>query len=108
MDNFKAVYKILRYLERLMDCEDFDRAGFTGERFGVSQERWLRLLGMLADAGYIEGVSVQRAADGHVMVSVGHVSVTLKGLEYLQENTLMRKAANAAKGIVDVVNAIKP
>ncbi|MEG1298317.1 MAG: YjcQ family protein [Anaerovoracaceae bacterium] len=30
--------------------------------------------------------------------------MTLKGLEYLEQNSLMKKAANMAKGIVDVIS----
>lgn len=29
--------------------------------------------------------------------------ITLKGLEYLQENTLMRKIYNAARGVKEIV-----
>lgn len=29
--------------------------------------------------------------------------ITLKGLEYLQENSMMKKIADAAKGIVNIV-----
>jgi hypothetical protein len=108
MNDFKTIYKILRYFQGLMDCEEFDRNQFTAERFGVSRERWLALLEMIADEGFIKGISIQRAADGHVMISFSHVSLTLAGLTYLQENSTMRKMANAAKGVVDVINVIKP
>ncbi|MEG0830613.1 MAG: YjcQ family protein [Anaerovoracaceae bacterium] len=30
--------------------------------------------------------------------------MTLKGLEYLEQNSLMKKVANMAKGIVDVIS----
>jgi hypothetical protein len=101
MDNFKAIYKILRYLESLMDCAEFDRTQFTEARFGVSGERWAALLEMLVNEGYVDGLAIQRAADGHVMIRMAYPRVTLKGLEYLQNNALMRTAANAAKGITD-------
>jgi hypothetical protein len=108
MDNFKVIYKILRYLESLMDCEEFDRSQFTETRFGVSQERWALLLEMLTDEGYIKGLTLQRAADGHVMLSFTQVRLTLAGMTYLQENSAMRKLASAAKGVFDVINTVKP
>jgi hypothetical protein len=101
MDNFKVIYKILRYFESRMDCAEFDRSQFTEARFGVSGERWTALLEMLVNEGYVDGMSIQRGADGHVMVSLAYPRITLKGLEYLQTNELMRKAADAAKGIPD-------
>lgn len=32
------------------------------------------------------------------------VRITIKGLEYLEENSLMRRAANMAKGIKDIIS----
>ncbi len=32
-----------------------------------------------------------------------NIRITLKGLEYLQENSIMRKIYKTAKGIVDMV-----
>jgi DNA-binding PadR family transcriptional regulator len=103
MNNFKVIYRILRFLERSMDCEELDAEAFTPEHFRVSEQRWLQLLEMLRSSGYIDGVSVHRGADGDVVMSVSHPRITLKGLEYLQENSLMQKAAGIAKGISDIV-----
>jgi len=36
-------------------------------------------------------------------VALTRPEITLKGLEYLEENTLMKKAANLAKGIKDTI-----
>lgn len=35
-----------------------------------------------------------------------HPKITLKGLEYLQENSMMKQAAAFAKGIKDIVPGI--
>ena len=62
MDNFKAIYKILRLLERSMDCCELDEGAFAAERFKVTEEHWLRLLEMLSFEGYIDGISLHRGA----------------------------------------------
>ena len=49
---------------------------------------------MLSDSGYIEGVSVRSYNDGGVTVIVNNIKITLAGLEYLSENSLMKKAYN--------------
>ena len=103
MDNFKAVYKILTALEKAMDLPEFDIMQVGPETLGVTKERWSRYLEMMADVGYIKGVSIQRDILGEVRVDAQNIRITLKGLEYLQENTVMRKIYNAAKGISEIV-----
>jgi hypothetical protein len=103
MDYFRAIYKILRYVEKQIDVEEFDGGAFCAERFGLAETRWRHLLAILAGEGFLEGVTVDRAADGSTMLSLSTPTITLKGLEYLQENSLMRKAAKLAKGVADVV-----
>lgn len=103
MDNFKAIYRLLRTLEAAMDAEGVNPDKISAEALGISRERWVALLEMLAKAGYIEGVAVTRANDGYTAVSLSSPRITLRGLEYLEENSLMRKAAAIAKGIAEVL-----
>lgn len=58
---------------------------------------------MLACEGYVAGISVKRGITGEVLVSSSNVRITLKGLEYLSENTFMKKVSNIAKGISDFI-----
>ena len=103
MDNFKAVYKILTALEKAMDLPEFDIMQVGPDVLGVTPERWSRYLEMMADVGYIKGVSIHRDILGELRVDAKNIRITLKGLEYLQENTVMRKIYNAAKGISEIV-----
>ena len=102
MDNFKAVYIILAALERAMDCPAFDIREVGPEALGVTGERWARYLEMMLDVSYIKGVSIRRDILGQTIVEAKDARITLKGLEYLQENTLMRKIYNAAKGVKEI------
>lgn len=58
---------------------------------------------MMADVGYIKGVTLKKDIAGNLNVDAKDIRITLKGLEYLQENTIMRKLYHAAKGIKEVV-----
>ena len=58
---------------------------------------------MLVKEGYVTGIGVKRSADGEICLSVWGVRITMKGLEYLQENPLMQKAAKLTKGIAEVI-----
>lgn len=103
MDNFKAVYKILSTLEKAMDFPEFDTNQISAEKLGVSQERWCRYIEMMADVGYIKGIEMYEDITGELNVHAQDMRITLKGLEYLQENTIMQRMYNTAKGIKEVI-----
>lgn len=102
MDNFKAVYKILSTLEKAMDLPEFDISAIDYRILGVTKERWSRYIEMMADVGYIKGVRVGTNITGETIVNCDDIRITLKGLEYLQENSVMKKIYNAAKGIKEI------
>ena len=102
MDNFKAVYKILSRLEKYMDCSETDENQINHEALDVSKERWARYMEMMVDVGYIKGVNISYTIDGCTNVEIDDIRITLKGLEYLQENTIMKKIYRTAKGVKDV------
>lgn len=106
MGNFKAVYRVLSALKKAMDPPGFDvqqighgALGATHEALGATHERWCRYMEMMADVGYITGVEIRRFITGETSVDARDIRITLKGLEYLQENGIMRKLYKAAKGI---------
>ncbi|MDO4342409.1 MAG: YjcQ family protein [Eubacteriales bacterium] len=98
-DNFKAVYRILSALKKAMDLPGFDVQQIGQEALGATHERWCRYMEMMADVGYITGVEIRRFITGETSVDARDIRITLKGLEYLQENGIMRKLYKAAKGI---------
>ncbi len=106
MDNFNLIYKILSYLEKGLDFFEFDYSQFTAKAFKVSDERFEKLLIMLQSEGYIEGLYIRSflSDNGYDRIK-GDIcpKITLKGLEYLHENSLMKKAAGLAKGVIDVI-----
>lgn len=106
MDNFKAVYKILSGLEKAMDLPAVGLQEIGPEELGVSKERWARYIEMMADVGYIKGVRITRNVLGETKVEGNDIRITLKGLEYLQENSIMRQIYKTAKGIVDLVPGV--
>lgn len=103
MDNFTAVYKILSALEKAMDLPEFDIMQVGPDALGVSKERWARYIEMMSDVGYIKGAEVHRDILGGTNVNARNIRITLKGLEYLQENSIMQKLFKTAKGIKEVI-----
>lgn len=81
MYNFIVIYCILSYLEQALDYDEPDMSQISSSALGLSANRWLALLRLLEDAGYIE--------------VFGHgTRITLRGLEYLQQNSLMQRAVS--------------
>nr|DAG44808.1 MAG TPA: YjcQ protein [Caudoviricetes sp.] len=103
MDNFKAVYRILSTLEKAMDLAEFDISQIGASALGVSEQRWARYLEMMEDVGYIKGVRISEGIDGTLYVENDGIRITLKGLEYLQENSIMQRVYKAAKGVKDLI-----
>ncbi len=103
MNNFNMIYRILKYLEKAMDYDEADLDFISAEKLGVTKQRWAAVMEMLATEGYITGLSIKRSTDGEICCSVSNPRITLKGLEYLQENSIMQKAANLAKGVADII-----
>lgn len=78
MDNFHAIHKILSYLEEAMDYDKPNMGRISAERLGLSEPRWNVLMRLLTKEGYIEWKDMMQS-----------VVITLRGLEYLQENPIM-------------------
>ena len=101
-DNFKCIYKILKALEKAMDYPEFDISQISAEKLGVSTERWARYIEMMLDTGYIKGVSIYTDCTGELCVDNGGIRITLKGLEYLTENSIMQRLYKSAMGIKEL------
>lgn len=105
MDNFIIIYKILKALEQSMDFEVFDSDRISPSVLGVSKERRDKLLIEMQHEGYIDGLIVKHwlGSSTSCIEEPINPTITLKGLEYLSENSMMKKAANFVKGIAEIV-----
>lgn len=83
MKEFSQVYRILKDLRNSLDAEEFDASRLSPEVLGISMTRRNKLLKMLQDEHYISDTESPE--------------ITLDGLQYLEENSMMRKAAKLAR-----------
>mgnify|MGYP004608944103 FL=1 len=104
-EDFRTIYKILSILQKSMDYEVIDIRRLSADNLGITEPKRKALLGMLLKNGYVEGFQViQYIGDPTPNIEVLEgIRITLKGLEYLEENSLMQKAARLAKGIAEVL-----
>lgn len=95
---YGVIWKILNELDIALDIGDYNPLEeLTPERFGISENRFSRYLQMLQSAGYIDGVDVREFTDGNRTVSYSGIEITLEGIQFLLENSMMRKIAAAAE-----------
>jgi hypothetical protein len=102
MDNFKVIYKILKTLEKAMDCDEFDISLIAPAQYDITRERWIKIIENLLLDGYVRDVFISKTLGG-TSIKAENITITNKGLEYLAENSIMKKLANAAKGVIDIV-----
>ena len=104
MDNFKIIYRILKILEKSMSLEEFDKTQLSAEALGLDYPYWSRIMTLLVNEGYITGVyTAMYLSSTYPQVTLQCPEITLKGLEYLNENSFMKKAARNAKGIIELI-----
>ena len=98
MDNFRIIYKILDALEKALDYDKIPKVCFRCMLSEVlsSENRFKQILIMLQKNGYIEGISTREYV-GCTEVDARNIGITLKGLEYLADNPILRRIANEEK-----------
>jgi hypothetical protein len=85
-----------------MDISDPDYDPIQPESLGITKERWNAIIKMLANDGYIDGVVIKSVLRSGSIIMRFEPQITLKGLEYLSENSMMKKAMNVVKGIKEI------
>ncbi len=92
-DEMHAVMcRILRYLYDCMRAgEDADLSKVSPSALGIPQPYWENIWAQMARAGYVDGVGYTDSC--RLSANVVCPTATIAGVEFLQENSAMRKAA---------------
>lgn len=103
-EEFTIIYRIFKILKDTMDLEKFDNNMLSAESLKISKPKWSRIMALMVQEGYITGIDVWNSMDcRYPRVGMVRPEITLKGLEYLEQNGLMKRAANIAKGIKSTI-----
>ena len=102
MANFKLIYQILSFLDKNLDDEEPDFSKLSAEYFKLSEKRFTHIMLMLYEAGYIEGIALIHLGGNDYDFKLTSPRITLRGLEYLEENTMMKKACRLLKGVKEI------
>lgn len=105
MDNFKIIYKILRELEKNMGNEDFNIEIISAGKLKIPFDKWEQILILMQDEGYIKGLILSKDLEQmyrHIAEPI-KPQITIRGLEYLAENSFMGKAKESLKMAGEII-----
>lgn len=105
MDNFNAIYKILKLLDKHKGDEDFDYELISAKAMKMKVSDWEQIMIELQMNGFIRGLVYTQDLTNkfpHIVEPI-HPQITLKGMEYLANNSFMKKAANALKMVGEFI-----
>lgn len=106
-DYFVIVYKILEYLYSCMKSGEKVNIAmicWDSKAIDINKEYWEDIIRSIYAEGYIRGVSL-----GSIMgqekpsIKFSGLTITEKGIMFLQENGKMKKAAQSVKTVMETV-----
>lgn len=105
-DMHVIMYKILAYLYDCMKrgCKP-DPSRVLYVHLCINRNYWVAIMTELAERGFIKGVKIIRSEDT-IDVSLFDPSVTMAGVEFLMENSMMNKAKRFLQDIKETVPGI--
>lgn len=95
MNRKKLVYSILKELEQGNEPKQKD--------YELDLEQWGEISELILDEGYARNIKVTRAGIGNkvVMVWYNTAKITMKGIEFLEENSGLAKTYKGLKEVRD-------
>lgn len=103
-DMYVVMYKIIAYL---YDCMkrgvEPDNAAWGHRALEIPESYWASIVEELVDHGFIVGVEVNHFINGKCVVSAFAPRVTMEGVAFAQENTMMYKAKAFLKDAKEVI-----
>ena len=100
------IYKILEYL---YTCMKFDRKpelseyGWCPKLMDIPKGYWCRIIELLATEKYVDGFIVLHTKDGIHIETDPPIGITLKGRDYLRDNSTMQKVRDMCGKAFEVV-----
>lgn len=94
-DMHVVMYKILAYLYSCMKSGERPERRhywFDGDVLSIPEAYWARVMRELSDNGLVSGFVFVVEWGGGVIVRDVDPAITMRGVEFLRENSMMRKA----------------
>ena len=103
-DYFVLAYRILKYLYECFKAgARADTDAFGPDALGINNGYWVNLIESLYNEGYITGVAFPIAVGAIRSAKVYDARITQKGIEFLEDNSRMKKAAEFLRSVKETI-----
>lgn len=107
-DFFRIEFVILSYLYKVMrEGRTVDWSVISPEALEIPEKYFRQIFLELMRQGFIKGLRYEEIGDDIRIADRKKVMITAEGIEYLNENSMMRKVADFFRGIKEVVPFIQ-
>ena len=106
-DYFVMAYKLLKYLyDCLKSSKKPDPNLITADSrfFPIGKEYFTYLIENLYNDDYIRNIKIARYDDEVLVYITDDIQITPKGIEYLQENNMMKRVSKTIKDIRELIH----
>ena len=98
MSIYTTIYQILKSIDVSFENQNFNyETTLDINKLKISEHRLHLLLDELIEKGYIKGISVHYSLSGYSGLSINNPRLTLDGLDFLENNSSMKKAYKLLK-----------
>lgn len=103
-DFFVITYRILSYLYACFKAgEKADLEMISPDALHISSGYWINIMECLSEKGYITGIVFPKAIGGLGGAKISNLKITMDGIEFLQENSSIKKAVDFLKTVKEIV-----
>ncbi len=104
-DYYAIVAKILVYLYKKYKCIDIDDNYVRprSEAFPIEEKQLFETIEMMRDQEFITGTIIKEWGGTIIRVNYHSLKITPQGIDYLQDNTKIRKVCDGLKEALPII-----
>lgn len=106
-DYFAIAYRILEYLYSCLRqgvAPELEHIAYDSKAIGINRNYWEDIIRNLTEDGLISGVAiVPISGSSRPGLKVTELRITPKGIQYLEENSMMQKAGKMVKTVFETI-----
>lgn len=92
-----TIFRILKAIDVSYENKNFNSKTLDLDKLGISKQRLVLHLENLVAKGFINGITIRFGTGYQPVIAFSAPRLTLDGLDYLENNTSMKKAYNFLK-----------
>lgn len=104
-DYYVIVYQILSYLYVCLkkgEKVDAEKLEPDGGMFEINKKYWIYIMENMVDQGFIRGIAIRKDANETYIRRLDHCEITPAGIDYLCDNSRIKKAFEFAKDVMAI------